>query len=127
MNRNEARSFLLGGARRFRSETVKVQLPGEAVSLEVEVRQPTYADQQRIIRAGGGYAQGGKESQVDGLAIGFEATLLCTYVDGVRLFDEADRKALLEMPGCSELVQAVSAVVMKLIASTPTEKDAEKN
>lgn len=125
MNRNEARSFLLGGGRRFRSETVKVQLPGEAVSLEVEVRQPTYADQQRIIRAGN--AQGGKESQVDGLAIGFEATLLCTYVDGVRLFDEADRKALLEMPGCSELVQAVSAVVMKLIAATPTEKDAEKN
>lgn len=125
MNRNDTRAAILGRGRSWPRKAITVTLaPGEA-PVELEVRKPSYADQQRIVKAGGSL----DEAKVDTLALGLEATLLCTYspADGVRIFDEADRASLINLPGCQELVNAVAPVVLRLIGDVVTEKEAEKN
>lgn len=126
MERKDARSLVLGKARKGRFETIKVKLrndDGSFDELEVEVREPTAEQRRRIFSA----MEKDASEPAQAIAAAFEATLACTFVDGQRLFEDGDRKALSESATGVDLINQVSPVVMKLIAQAPTEAVVEKN
>jgi hypothetical protein len=126
MNRKDARSLTLGKGRRGRFEVVKLVLrndDGTVDELEVEVRAPTYGQRQRIL---GSSSKDASETQV-ALQAALEATLACTFVDGQQLFEEGDRKMLVDSASGVLVINQVAPIVMKLIAETPEERVVEKN
>lgn len=121
--RDSLRAHTLGRSRAPR--TLVVEWEGKSF----ELRQPTRGEYDQIMRAAGAQIIDGKSTlETANLADAQrEAVLLLARVPGTgqRIFEEADRKALLEMPHePGDFVDVLGAAAMKLTYGTAEEAHA---
>jgi len=105
--RDEARSALLGAARKRTCKVVEVD------GRQVEVRKPTVKTRGEIVAAGKPDAKGVPS---DFSAFQVEAVVKCCYVPGTdeRLFNRADAELLLDTE-CDGMVDELSAAAIGLM------------
>jgi hypothetical protein len=95
VDRAAFRAKTLGAGKKFRKETLELEINDE--KLLVEVRQPSVEDRSAILLASGGVDENGQPRNIAGLQIA--AVIACTFLpDGAKVFEEADREVLMGMP-----------------------------
>lgn len=125
MDRNQLRAALLGAPRRFRSQLVKVAT--EAGELEVEVRAPSVRSRGLILRRA--KALSGDAEKVEPEQLQVEAVLQCSFRPGSeeRVFEEADREALLSQPAGGFVDRLAEVALPMLNVEEAERKELEKN
>jgi hypothetical protein len=112
----DIRSATLGQQNKFRSEKVKHG------SIEVEVRQLSYADRTALIE------KCTKDDKMDTLKLQVYAVIY-TVVDpetGEKVFNEADYETMVQQPS-GGYVDTFSKAAFKVLGLSAEEGDAEKN
>lgn len=116
--RGTVRGVMLGTA--SDSESVVVEHKGQ----KVEVRAPTLAQQKKAIKAATD-----KNGEIDNFEVAVLQIIACTYVAGTdeRVFEIADKEALLNMPaGANSLVAKLANALKEIVGSQETEDIAKK-
>lgn len=135
MNRNDARSALLGGTPHFRREQLTIT-GNDGQPIDVEVRATTVAERSEIARQCVYTipARNGKAEDIgfDGVKQRLLSVIHCTYSreTGERLFEPADYETLMQMPsGCwvDELIEASLRLMNVTAGGQPDVEAAEKN
>lgn len=109
--------------RYFRRDSVQVTFPGDTEPTLVEVIQPTTRERAAILEAGGVSAKKDAKGSLADLQVA--AVIACTVVPGTeeRVFEPADREALLAAPAGGWLDDLSNAAMRLLDVDT---KELEK-
>jgi hypothetical protein len=129
--RETIRAATLGRKSTFASKLVKLEGP-DGAPLEVEVRAPSVRARGAILRKAGMLAAekpGGDEKQLLVEHMQVEAVLQLSFIPGTnqRVFEEADREAMLEQPAGGFVDQLAEVALPMLNVSDVERKELEKN
>lgn len=105
MSRSDIRAATVAAQARFASKTVNVN------GQDVEIRQPNIKQRSEILRLA--KAQSGDKDRVDLASLSIESIIRCCYVPGTneKVFGDADRDTLAEMPSGSFVDDLASAAL----------------